>query len=245
MCGIHSFNKGFYSRNRAYPLLGIDTFISDEDFVNPIYYDKFIKDTEITKQVKALLDENKKNFITISTMGTHPPYNYFMFDEYDEWITVEGLNEEYTLVFNNYIQKLRVLDQMFGEMVECIQESGTNTLLIAYGDHYPHMYQTLESIGLIHKNDKNITPQEYPNLFETPYIIYSTCDENISVREKMTPNSLGIYILENVKLENIPWFYQVIYEYCLNHKSVEDYHMVQYDEMFGEKYWRNMNGEGE
>mgnify|MGYP007070079455 CR=1 FL=1 len=111
-------------------------------------------------------------------------------------------------------------------------------MVITYGDHYPAMYEVYKQLGWIEAADEdNITASKYPNLFHTPYMVYSNCDDGIKVLDEITPNMMGIYILQNVKLTDIPWYYKVLLSYFEKQCSYEDYLLIQYDELLGEKYW--------
>lgn len=236
--GIHPFNKGFYSRDSVYPYMGIEKFISDEDFENPIYENNYISDMESYKKIVELIENEEKSFITLSTMATHPTYSGFYFEEYDEWIENEKLTQNTTIMLNNYLQKLRNADKMLGKLIEYVNDTEEKTLLIVYGDHYPLMYGVYKQLGMIPMKEKDITSQKYPELFKMPYMVISNCEE-IEVDENVTPAEFGIHILENVELSNIPWYYKVVYDYQKTGENYDDYIMIQYDEIFGKKYWKN------
>lgn len=240
--GIHSYNKGFYRRYKAYPYIGIDNYISDEDFENPEMYGNYIADIEINNVVKNIIESEEKSYITISTMGTHSPYTRVEYDEYEEWISNDKLSKTNEKILNNYIQSLRKADEMVGDLIEYVKNSEESTLLIIYGDHFPLCYEPFEDLGVLEKNENNLTYEKYPELFKTPYIVVSNV-EKIESKGLLTPSKLGLYILENVKFEEFPWYYKVIYDY-LNYDKNElknTYIMLQYDEMLGKKYWEQIS----
>ncbi len=240
---IHNYEGSFYNRENVYPLMGIDTFIDAEDFGNLENLEQtpegFIADIEIYNKIVQILENQEKSFITVTTMGGHPPYGGFMFDEYTEWYEDESWNENLTLAINNYVQKLRNSDNVLGELIEYIENSDEKTLLIAYGDHFPLIYTMLEKKGLIEENERNLTKEKYPELFELPYVVYSNVQDDIKLKEKIIPSEMGMYILENVKLQNIGPLYNAIYSYFAGNESFENYQLIQYDNIQGEQYWKN------
>ena len=182
-----------------------------------------------------LIENQEKSFITATTMGTHAPYDDFMFGQYEEW--VENLSDVNLLEFNNYIQKLRELDRVLGMLIEYVENSDEKTLLIAYGDHFPALYDIAEMANVIKDDDQNLTPEKYPVLFEVPYIIFSNVQENIELEEKINPSKIGMYILDNVKLEKISPVYRAIYSYFKGEMNKENYELLQYDNVQGDSFW--------
>lgn len=238
---IHTYKKSFYSRDSAYEKMGIDRFISDEDFENPEITGVNISDNEIYEAIVETLESQDKSFITATTMGCHAPYIGFEYEEYDEWVNLEKALDEVEVGTNNYFQSLRNADKMLGNLIDYIDNLDEKTLLIAYGDHYPLVYWILEEEGIVEKNDQNLSPEKYPELFETPYIVHSNVQNDIEVKEKTTPSELGMYILENVKLEKIGVLYNGIYNYFKGNETLENYQLMQYDNIQGEQYWKKQN----
>lgn len=235
---IHNYKESFYKRDEAYAKMGIDTFISDDDFIEPEYYGEYISDEEVYNKIVELVESQDKSFITATTMGTHGPYTEYEFQEYDEYIEKEEWKEVDVLGFNNYVQKLRKLDEMLGKLIEYVENSNENTLLIAYGDHYPIIYSVPEYEGVVEENDENLTYEKYPILFEMPYIVVSNAQDDIKLSEKITPSEMGMYILENVKLDKNSPVYNAIYGYFKGVLNKDDYEMIQYDNVQGESYWK-------
>lgn len=235
--GIHLYKKEFYNRDKTYPLLGIDTFITEEDVANPAYYGDYISDMEILNELKNTLESQEKSFVSITTMGTHSPYIDHYFEIYKSYINNEKLSVFEKETINNYTQALVELDRMIGGLVEYINSSSESTLLIMYGDHYPLMYDVYEALEIIEKNENNISIDKYPELFKMPYVVYSNKNK-IEVHENIVASDFCKYILENVKLKDIPWYYNVIYDYANSKQNYDDYRLIQYDEIFGKRFWK-------
>lgn len=235
---IHNYKDAFYKRNEAYEKMGIDTFISDDDFVDPKYYGEYIADEEVYNKIVEIIESQDKSFITATTMGTHSPYIGTVIEEYDEMIE----KEEWPLAeiegFNSYVQKLRKLDEALGLLIEYVKQSDEKTLLIAYGDHYPLMYNIPKYEGIVDLRDENLIPEKYPILFEMPYLVVSNVQDDIKLKEKIIPSEMGMYILENVKLEKISPLYNAIYSYFKGELTKEEYELIQYDNVQGNSYWK-------
>ena len=127
---------------------------------------------------------------------------------------------------------------MLGKLIEYVESSEENTLLIAYGDHYPIIYSIPKYEGIVEENDENLTPEKYPILFETPYIVVSNAQKDIDLKTNMIPAEMGMYILENVKLEKISPVDNAIYSYFKEELGEDEYKLIQYDNVQGESYWK-------
>lgn len=236
---IHTYKEGFYNRDTVFELIGFDKYISDDDFENPDYYGEYIDDMEIYNKIVEVVEKEEKSFIHAITMSAHSPY--YAHPQYKgEDILQEEKYGRYTTAINNYLYSLRKTDEMLGELIEYIEKSEEKTLLIVYGDHFPLLNVCLDDLGLIDHGEKCIDLEKYPELYQTPYMVVSNVKENVKSRGIIEPNELGMYILENVKLKNIPWIYKVFYNYFENMETEENYEIIQYDNLHGEKYWKGI-----
>ncbi len=237
---IHTYKEGFYNRDNVFELMGFDKYISDDDFENPEYYGEYIDDVEIYEKIVEILSEEEKSFIHAITMSAHTPYYKTM--SYEE--TVYFSEEEYgrnAIGINNYLNSLRRTDKMLGELIEYIKGSDEKTLLIAYGDHFPSFPTFLGDIGVTQQNEDGIDANKYPQLYKTPYIVFSNIkSDKLESRGALKPNELGMYILQNVKLEKIPWIYKFYAKYFESKETNENYEMIQYDQIHGKKYWKEV-----
>ncbi len=239
---IHNYEKRFYNREAVYQYMGIDTFFAGEDFENAEEGpDGFVSDREIYEKIVELIEEEERSFITAITIGGHPPYGGYYFDEYAEWYENEQWSNRLTLSVNNYLQKLRNSDALLGDLIEYINNSEEKTLLIAYGDHFPMLYKLLEKSFFADESEKNLTLENYPELFEVPYIVYSNVQKEIKIKEKIEVSEVGMYILENVKLNYIGPVYNAIHRYFKGEEVFGNYQLIQYDNVQGEQFWRKYN----
>ena len=178
--------------------------------------------------VEDIIFQNKENGYTVCTI---------------EYEGEEILGEEYgryNVAINNYLYNMQKTDEMLGKLIEYIEGSKEKTLLILYGDHFPLLNVCLDDLGLSEENEKCIEIEKYPELYQTPYMVVTNSDQKIKTRGLIEPNEIGMYILENVKLKEIPWIYKVFYNYFEKIETKENYEIIQYDELHGEKYWKGI-----
>ncbi len=229
---IHNYMGTFYNRERAYEYMGIDEFITEKEMGKDSRGDNYISDKEVLKKIQETMEKQDKSFITATTMGGHSPYDMWEFAEYDEWMEDEEWQEHEEQQFNNYFQKLRNTDKLLGELIEYIKGSDEKTLLIAYGDHFPLVYNLALYEGIVDGGDTNLSQEKYPELYKTPCIIYSNVEE-IELKDEIITSEIGMYILENVKLNYVTPLYKVIYDYFRGEQTRENYELVQYHNIQG------------
>lgn len=235
---IHTYKEGFYNRDNVFELMGFDKYISDDDFENPDYYGEYIDDLEIYNKIIEIIENEDKSFIHAITMSAHSPYD--LYNSSGDTLKGERYGE-YATAINDYLYNLKRTDEMLGKLIEYTEKTDEKTLLIVYGDHFPLLTICLDEIGLIEKGETCISVEKYPELYEAPYMVISNVAERkIKSRGNVRPNELGMYILDNVKFEKLPWIYKVYHDYFENNSEKENYEIIQYDELHGEKYWRGM-----
>ena len=235
---IHTYKEGFYNRDNVFEFMGFDRYISDDDFENPDYYGEYIDDLEIYNKIVEILEKEEKSFVHAITMSAHSPYD--LYSSSGDALKGERYGE-YAAAINDYLYSLKRTDQMLGKLIEYVESTNEKTLLIVYGDHFPLLTLCLDDIGLIENGETCISVEKYPELYEAPYMVISNVEkQKIESRGNINPNELGMYILDNVKLENLPWIYKVYHNYFENKNEKENYDIIQYDELHGEKYWKGM-----
>ena len=105
---IHPFDKEWWDRDEAYPLLGFDRFLSDEDFVDPKIVRRYISDQSAFERIVQEYenrDPNKPMFTFCVTMQNHADYS----QEYDNMaydIHLQNMENDYPYT-EQYLSLLR------------------------------------------------------------------------------------------------------------------------------------------
>ncbi|MBQ8606218.1 MAG: LTA synthase family protein [Clostridia bacterium] len=188
--GLHTYNGKFYMRNVAYPFLGFDKFISEQDI-----YDM---DVEITDRrgyltddtfMNVLIDQlekstDKPNFVFGITMENHQAYaktdpSQVIIDVKNEKLSQDILDSVVT-----YTQGVYTADLSLKKLVDYIDGREKPTVLLFFGDHLP----TLGPNQAAYKQAGNVSSGEYDTedydfLYSTPYLVYSNYGVDLSVFE--------------------------------------------------------------
>ncbi|WP_130805457.1 LTA synthase family protein [Senegalia massiliensis] len=146
---FHGNDKEFWNRDEMYPNLGIDNFISLEDFEYDEKEDLInlgLNDMDFFDQTVDHLKEAKKPFYsTVISITSHHPY-----DMPEELIEVELKKEHENTIFGNYIQSINYADKAFGNFIEKLKKEGLyeDSIIVLYGDH-AGLYPTRAENGKI------------------------------------------------------------------------------------------------
>ncbi|WP_368233669.1 LTA synthase family protein [Anaerotruncus rubiinfantis] len=180
---IHGYYRKYWSRDKAYPHLGIDTFIAADDFVNPekkrSHYWKggLISDAEMGRMIIDQFEnkgEGEKLFIHAVTMQNHSSYNAENYPE-EELVNIvsapEGISEDTLSQLRDFATGIRENDAMLGALVDYFSQVEEPTILVFWGDHYNTVgkgYELYEKTGFIEPGDT-----KSPKLHATPLVIWS------------------------------------------------------------------------
>jgi hypothetical protein len=185
---VHPYTSAFYSRAQVYPLLGFDTFLDINDFVDPQYDGQYISDLEVSKKVAALLatTHDQPVYVHVITMENHGPLHWDRVDDEDfKRLTVSHLKTEHRDLVA-YARHLGNADLMFEQVAQSLKDAPRPGAMCIYGDHVPIMEKVYRDLG------------EPDGM--TDYLIWSTQQSNSSVPSDMSVDALSVLLLERVGL---------------------------------------------
>jgi len=130
---FHGNDANFWNRDLIYPAMGIDDFISFEDFKSDEIISFGLIDGSFFRQSFDFLKRLKKPYLAVLiTLTSHNPYN--MPEQYKN---IEILPEHEGTLFADYIRAVNYTDNELGRFIKDLKEEGIydDSLLVFYGDH--------------------------------------------------------------------------------------------------------------
>jgi phosphoglycerol transferase MdoB-like AlkP superfamily enzyme len=257
---VHPFDKTFYNRNRVYPVLGFDQFISQDDIK---YKDKlgsngYISDMSAVKQVVDVLNSgNQPHFVHLVTMQNHLPIVEGM--NGPNSIQVTGIQDSGKAEMESYVQGVKETDKAIKYLVDSIQQLKRPTIVVVFGDHLPALQDQTYSDHM----GTATTEQKAQFLHETPLLVaanYSLQDKNLGT---LAPSFFGPLVFQ-LTGQQLPPFYQLLENVQKQipglspnlyvdangtaslsltedqKKLLHDYELVQYDLLYGQGYAQSM-----
>ena len=196
--GIHTYQKEFYERDRAYPLLGFDEMLGEYDLHAEQHFNSgpFLTDESLVEEIMYQLEQphEKGVFIQGITMENHGLYlDKFDPSEWDIDFTSDALSEEESNLLHNYCKGVSDSDAQLGRLYEYVMNREKPTVVLWYGDHLPTLgndFGVYASTGTITSTTAaNWTTEEKYQMFSTPYVVFSNYDTGHEYRADSTPVS--------------------------------------------------------
>lgn len=257
---IHPYDKKFYSRESAYPLLGFDTFYG-QDEISPLaeltWKRNYITDHTTAQAIQTLVDSAQDPiFLFAITMENHQPYDALAPEQISIQVDAPALSQESITALTTYTQGLYDADQMLGELANWVDNRERPTVLVFFGDHLPTLganHLAYNESGFVDTTD-GFSPEELKKLYSTPFLIYSNRELAPGLLTAQTNNEISDYNLLNTVarstgmartsyMELLAQFYQTTpyYNIRLELPITEDIsrfthamELVTYDRLLGE-----------
>lgn len=265
---IHGYYERMWSRNTAYPRLGLDDFISIEDMTDPDKRRGFVSDMEMTQQIIEQYESRKDDgpvFIHAVTMQNHTTYDESKYPE-DELVKVvehPGLSEKTLSPLRDFATGVYEADAALGALTDYFSQVEEPTIIVFWGDHFNPFgdgYEIYEKTGFIEKGDTSS-----PALHQTDLLIWSNYSD---VHTDL--GTVGAYEVSPVMMDLYGLKKPIYFDYLLEQMSVyrartrgvtvlpdgsfseeltqeqetwyKDHWLLQYDQMFGKNFtaqWEN------
>ncbi len=133
---IHPYRPIMYKRDRVYPILGFDRFVSEDSMqeLKGIERNSFASDESSFHEVEyQIAQEDQPVFVNLVTMQNHYP----MAGKYDHPITVGPSVGVVRPQLSAFTTGLHYSDQAMKDFLASLKDSPEKTAVIFYGDHAP------------------------------------------------------------------------------------------------------------
>lgn len=208
---IHPYNAGGWERDRVYPLLGFDTFLSKGDFTGAQKLRGYISDQACFERIVELYEEKQPGepmFVFNVTMQNHSGYEE-KYDNFTPEITVEGISAQ---SLPNYLSLIKETDEALEDLIVYFAQAEEDTMIVFFGDHQPTTYVSNPILRENGINPDTLTDEENLLKYKVPYLIWANFEIEEAQNQETSTNYLAIDILENCRLA-LPEYQQKIKEY--------------------------------
>lgn len=265
--GLHTYEGTFFNRDKIYPLLGFDEFISAKDMKNAEIKGNYISDKYFTDRlIKILEQKDSPLFLYGITMENHYPFQPKKFDEPDPIkSSSELLTENQLASVDSYLHGISDADQQLKRITDYLKNFDEPTIVIFFGDHLPILadsgFGVYADLKYIPSTDNlNWSAEDYYKMYTTPYVIWNNFDnKNINLGD-ISPYFLSNYLLDMVGIEKPARFkfMNIAYEkfhglkenlfidaqgkkfnVVQNENIANMFWNLQYDSIWGQKYLKN------
>lgn len=251
--GIHPFLGNGWNRNRAYPLLGFDQFLTIEDFDEDAERMRdYITDRACYQKIGNLLKEiDEPLFAFAVTMQNHGGYTENP-DSVPDTLSFDQ-QEQYPQT-KMYLELLKESDQAIQELITALSKEEKKTILLFFGDHQPSLGE--EYTALFPKAAQS-GYEGAEEKYGVPFFLWANFDLKEEHGLTLSPNHLAPFLLEKAALPLSPYqqFVKELREefpvispiFCQDKdglrfplfsegkQQITDYHILQYHQVFDSK----------
>ncbi len=194
---IHPYNPSGYNRNRVYPLLHSDRFLSIDDFKNPLLIRDYISDKSDYEKIIELYKNKKKDSslcLFNVTMQNHNPYNF----DYKSDVKVTDFSAPSQV--EQYLSLMRKSDDALKELITYFKKVDEPTVILIFGDHQPHLPDSFYE-ELFGKNPVQFDREDSMKEHLIPFMIWANYDIGEENIERTSINYLSSLLLEKAGLK--------------------------------------------
>lgn len=260
---IHPYRGTNYRRNIVYPQIGFDTYLTRDDFNNAEYIRRYISDAELARKIilkykEQTLRSDNPLFCYNVTIQNHGDYlrsnSYGVPDDIE--VKNGTVNRTKTTMYVNLIKKS---DEMFEKLVKFFSEEDEPVAILMFGDHQANLGDNTYEY-LLGKSEDDLTPEELMEKFKVPFVFWTNFDIEEEVIDRTSLNYLYSILADRLGLpmtgyqhyllelsEEIPvlaaggyWtadgdFYELDDEESPYYEKINEYHILEYNYIFGKK----------
>lgn len=256
---VHPYNASGYNRNRVYPLLYFDRFLSAEDFEEPVLVRDYISDQSDYKKIEELYEHKKEGSslcVFNVTMQNHNPYNDTSY-KFEDNVKITSFIAN--MQAEQYLSLMKMSDNALRQLVTYFKNVDEPVIILLFGDHQPHLPDLFYK-DVMGKEPLQFTKEDTMLKYKVPFLIWANYDIPELFIEKASINYLSSLFLDaaGLKMSNFNRYLLDLYRKLpaisavgsydsdgVLHESdekdneyaglMEDYRIVQYNYLFDDE----------
>ncbi len=200
-----------YNIESSFKKIGFDNY----NLINSNNHDKgyFASDDFVADLIiKELQKNNNKQFMLFETMQNHMDYLVTKYNNYDIKIGKSNLSNKENETLLSYGQGVYDADKMLKKVYDYIKTIDSETIIIFFGDHLPHL-KTLTNEKIINNLDYFNKSDELTNLYRkynTQALILSNYDLKLNINNYLSTDNLLLSIINQMDI-NVSDYYKLLY----------------------------------
>lgn len=259
----HPYKSSGWDRTKAWPLLGFEEMFFEEYFeeLDLQKVRKYVSDEAYFDAVADKVDDMSKEGPVFSfnvTMQNHSGYSEEEYDNFERSIMVDGVEDMSVQAYRmtNYLSLIKYTDDAFKKLTDRYRKYERPVIIVLFGDHQPDP-TTLDIMWNQNNKDRDhLSDEDLVNTYRVPFVIWANFDIEEKSGIETSINYLGNMVLEAAGI-SLPPYRSFLKEYSEKYpvvsavrymdsdgktvmeedwgNALEDYHKMQYYEMFDDK----------
>ena len=197
---IHPYLGSGWDRQKVYPLLGFQDFLTQDDFEAPEKMRLYISDESAFEKIIEEFEKKKgtgePQFIFEVTMQNHSGYSK-EYPGFSEEIFLTGLTYSniQTRAAEKYLTLIYESDKALGNLMNYFETVDEPTVIVMFGDHQPSDYVTSVIERLV-GYDPEISLEEAQKAYMVPYFIWNNFGMQMENRDLISVNYMAADLLQ-------------------------------------------------
>ena len=201
---FHPGTRASWQRDRAYPLLGFDSYKCGDDMNVPQTMEHgYVSDQSDFAQIIWELEHKEAGeplFLFNVTIQNHGGYTV---EDYPAEVTVADEPGKYPMA-EQYLTLANKTDQAFRTLIAYLSRLDEPTILVMFGDHQPSVEQAFldKAYGV---TQAEMTMEQYMGKYQVPFVVWANYPLPEEVPQVTSLNFLALYALRCAGLEGTAW----------------------------------------
>lgn len=197
---MHPYNPSGYNRNRVYPLLGFDRFLSLQDFDQENLVRDYVGDMEDYLKIEELFEKKasgSKLCLFNVTMQNHNPYDNLDY-RFKDLVHITNFSTDITA--NQYLSLIKMSDDALEELISYFEGVKEPVMVVLFGDHQPHLNDSFykEVTGSV---PDVFSQEQVMKKHLVPFLIWANYDIEEREIERISLNYLSALVLKTAGLK--------------------------------------------
>ncbi|MBR1743615.1 MAG: LTA synthase family protein [Lachnospiraceae bacterium] len=201
---IHPYRPSGYNRNRVYPLLGFEKFLSLSDFSGEDLVRDYIGDAEDYEKIEELFEKKKPGTslcVFNVTMQNHNAYDDRAY-VFKEPVHVKNFKADFAA--EQYLSLMHMSDQALEQLITYFSGVSEPTMILLFGDHQPHLADSFYK-EIMGKVPGLFSEEQVMEKHKVPFLIWANFDIPEQTIEGTSINYLSTILLQTAGLRLTPF----------------------------------------
>lgn len=191
---MHPYGPQNWNRNKVYPAMGFDEFLSLEDYQEATYIRNYVSDqSDYEKIIEYVKNDGAEDrlFVFNVTMQNHGGYDVNN-GTMETLIEIDNFDNK---VAETYLSLVYESDKAFEYLLNFFKEFDEPTMIVMFGDHMPALPDNVYD-SIYGANYHELSAEDQNKKYITPYVIWTNYESDFEEKKLISANYLGSYVLE-------------------------------------------------
>ncbi len=197
---FHPYYPSGYNRNRVYPLLGFQKFLSLKDVKDPLLVRKYVSDETDYQMIRELYQQKQEGSSLCLFNVTMQNHSAYTDTDYQFEDPVRVISDQRQFEADQYLSLIKLSDEALEKLIKYFKKEKEPTLIVLFGDHQPHLPDRFYQ-KIMGKDPDDFNHKENMQKYKVPFFIWANYDIPEQEIECTSINYLSVLMMQAAGLE--------------------------------------------